>query len=60
MFTSAKKEIDPNSIRMRTFCEMADSKYAVNIMETTDIQLAVETLHFATVPNAYDVAILLR
>jgi hypothetical protein len=67
VFTSAKKETDPNSIRMRMFRDMANSNYDVYMMETTgqgekcvDIQLAVEMLHYATVPNAYDVAILLR
>ena len=66
VFTSAKKETDPNSIRMRMFREMADANYDVHMMETVgqgekcvDIQLAVEMLHYATVPNAYDVAILL-
>lgn len=66
VFTSAKKETDPNSLRMRMFREMANANYDVHMMETVgqgekcvDIQLAVEMLHFATVPNAYDVAILL-
>jgi len=66
VFTSAKKETDPNSIRMRMFREMANANFDVHMMETVgtgekcvDIQLAVEMLHYATVPNAYDVAILL-
>eukprot|EP00579_Thalassiosira_antarctica_P018449 CAMPEP_0201936492 /NCGR_PEP_ID=MMETSP0903-20130614/37617_1 /ASSEMBLY_ACC=CAM_ASM_000552 /TAXON_ID=420261 /ORGANISM="Thalassiosira antarctica, Strain CCMP982" /LENGTH=806 /DNA_ID=CAMNT_0048477197 /DNA_START=281 /DNA_END=2701 /DNA_ORIENTATION=+ len=66
VFTSAKKETDPNSIRMRMFREMANANYDVHMMQTVgqgekcvDIQLAVEMLHYATVPNAYDVAILL-
>jgi hypothetical protein len=66
VFTSAKKETDPNSIRMRMFREMSNANYDVHMMETVgqgekcvDIQLAVEMLHYATVPNAYDVAILL-
>lgn len=66
VFTSAKKETDPNSIRMRMFREMTYANYDVFMMETVgqgekcvDIQLAVEMLHYATVPNAYDVAILL-
>eukprot|EP00571_Detonula_confervacea_P007366 CAMPEP_0172313662 /NCGR_PEP_ID=MMETSP1058-20130122/20700_1 /TAXON_ID=83371 /ORGANISM="Detonula confervacea, Strain CCMP 353" /LENGTH=829 /DNA_ID=CAMNT_0013027355 /DNA_START=191 /DNA_END=2680 /DNA_ORIENTATION=+ len=66
VFTSAKKETDPNSIRMRMFRDMANANYDVHMMETVgkgekcvDIQLAVEMLHYATVPNAYDVAILL-
>jgi hypothetical protein len=47
--------------------EMKDANYDVHMMETlgkgekcVDIQIAVEMLHYATVPNAYDVAILLR
>ena len=67
VFTSAKKDTDPNSIRMRMFRDMANANYDVHMMETVgqgekcvDIQLAVEMLHYATVPNAYDVAILLR
>jgi len=66
VFTSAKKDTDPNSIRMRMFREMSNANYDVHMMETigqgekcVDIQLAVEMLHYATVPNAYDVAILL-
>ena len=61
VFTSAKKETDPNSIRMRMFREMANANYDVHMMQTVgqgekcvDIQLAVEMLHYATVPNAYD------
>ena len=66
VFTSAKRETDPNSIRMRMFRDMSNANYDVHMMETVgqgekcvDIQLAVEMLHYATVPNAYDVAILL-
>eukprot|EP00986_Skeletonema_menzelii_P010402 scaffold5067_cov161-Skeletonema_menzelii.AAC.14 len=66
VFTSAKRETDPNSLRMRMFRDMANANYDVHMMETVgqgekcvDIQLAVEMLHYATVPNAYDVAILL-
>ena len=67
VITSAKKGTDPESTRMRIFREMADSNYDVTMMETTgrgekcvDVQLSVEMLNYATVPNAYDVAILLR
>eukprot|EP00581_Thalassiosira_minuscula_P011905 CAMPEP_0183727736 /NCGR_PEP_ID=MMETSP0737-20130205/26276_1 /TAXON_ID=385413 /ORGANISM="Thalassiosira miniscula, Strain CCMP1093" /LENGTH=870 /DNA_ID=CAMNT_0025959453 /DNA_START=41 /DNA_END=2653 /DNA_ORIENTATION=- len=66
VFTSAKKGTDPNSIRMRMFRDMANANYDVHMLQTVgqgekcvDIQLAVEMLHFATVPEAYDVAILL-
>lgn len=51
---------------MRMFRDMSNANYDVHMMETVgqgekcvDIQLAVEMLHYATVPNAYDVAILL-
>jgi len=66
VFTSYKRTTDPNSIRVTMYNEMADANYDVHMMETVgkgekcvDIQLAVEMLHYATVPNAYDVAILL-
>lgn len=66
MFTSAKKDTDPNSIRMRMFRDMANANYDVHMMETVgkgekcvDIQLAVEMLHYATVPNAFDMAVIL-
>jgi len=46
---------------------MRDANYDIHQMETigpgekcVDIQLAVEMLHYATVTNAYDIAILLR
>jgi hypothetical protein len=46
--------------------DMIAANYDVNLLETVgngekcvDIQLAVEMLHYATVPNAYDVALLL-
>jgi hypothetical protein len=45
---------------------MLNARYDVHMMETVgrgekcvDIQLAVDMLHYATVPNAYDVALLL-
>lgn len=57
---------DPNSIRMRMFRDMATANYDVHMMETigrgekcVDIQLAVEMLHYATVPNAFDMAVIL-
>jgi hypothetical protein len=47
--------------------EMANANYDIHMLESTsngpekcvDISLAVEMLHYATVPNAYDIAILL-
>ena len=66
VFTSYKKNTDKNTLRVQMFEEMAEANYDVHIMETVgggekciDIQLAVEMLHFATVPNAYDVGLLL-
>jgi len=67
VYTSCKKETSVYSNRIKMFEEMRANNYDVFMMETVgpgekcvDIQLAVEMLHYATVPNAYDVAILLR
>lgn len=67
VYTSYKRTTDRNSLRVKMFDEMNDANYDVHLMETlgsgekcVDIQLAVEMLHYATVPNAYDVAIMLR
>jgi hypothetical protein len=67
VFTSYKKTTDPKSFRAKMYNEMADANYDIHMLESTsngpekcvDISLAVEMLHYATVPNAYDVAILL-
>mmetsp|Transcript_29969 Transcript_29969/g.64901 ORF Transcript_29969/g.64901 Transcript_29969/m.64901 type:complete len:627 (+) Transcript_29969:1-1881(+) len=66
VFTSYKKNTMKNSDRVMMFEDMSEAGYDVHIMETVgdgekciDIQLAVEMLHYATVPSAYDVAILL-
>lgn len=67
VFTSYKKTTDPKSFRARMYNEMADANYDIHMLESTsngpekcvDISLAVEMLHYATVPNAYDVALLL-
>lgn len=66
VYTSVKKDTSRFSNRIRMFQDMQAANYDVFIMETVgpgekcvDIQLAVEMLHYATVPNAYDVAILL-
>ena len=67
VYTSYNRSTDKHSLRAKMFEEMGAANYDVHIMETmgkgekcVDIQLAVEMLHYATVPNAYDVAILLR
>ena len=67
VYTSCKKDTSKYSKRIKMFDEMRAANYDVFMLETVgpgekcvDIQLAVEMLHYATVPNAYDVAILLR
>lgn len=67
VFTSYKKTTDPSSFRVKMFNDMANANYDVHMLESfgtgpekcVDISLAVEMLHYATVPNAYDIAILL-
>jgi len=66
VYTSCKKDTSIYSNRIKMFEEMKRNNYDVFMMETVgpgekcvDIQLAVEMLHYATVANAYDVAILL-
>ena len=66
VFTSYKADTSPNSWRYKMFQELKAANYDVHMMETVgksekcvDIQLAVEMLHYATVPGAYDVALLL-
>lgn len=65
-FTSYKKDTSPTSNRVRMFEDMKDANYDVFIMDTmgpgekcVDIQLAVEMMHYATIPDAYDVAVLI-
>ena len=66
VFTSYKAGTPETSLRYRLFQELRAVGYDVHQMETVgpsekcvDIQLAVEMVHFATVPNSYDVAVLL-
>jgi uncharacterized LabA/DUF88 family protein len=66
VFTSYKADTPKTSFRYQMFQEMLNAKYDVHMLETVgkgekcvDIQLAVDMLHYATVPNAYDVALLL-
>ena len=66
VFTSYKKSTVRKSDRVQMFEDMSNAGYDVHIMEATgeaekcvDIQLATEILHYATVPKAYDIAILL-
>jgi hypothetical protein len=66
VFTSYKADTPTSSFRYQMFQDMQAANYDVHMMETVgrgekcvDIQLAVEMMHYATVPNAYDVALLL-
>ena len=66
VFTSYKKDTPKTSFRYQMYQDMIQANYDVHLMETVgrgekcvDIQLAVEMLHYATVPNAYDVALIL-
>jgi uncharacterized LabA/DUF88 family protein len=66
VFTSYKADTAKHSFRYQMFQDMLNAKYDVHMMETVgkgekciDIQLAVDMLHYATVPNSYDTAVLL-
>ncbi|GMI21563.1 hypothetical protein TeGR_g14838 [Tetraparma gracilis] len=66
VYTSMKAATDPASHRFRMFEDMKEQGFDVYKMVTEgesekciDIQLAVEMLHFATVPESYDVAVIL-
>jgi hypothetical protein len=60
------RETPKDSYRYKMFADMMKAGFDVNMMETVgkgekgvDIQLAVDMLYYATVPDAYDVALLL-
>jgi uncharacterized LabA/DUF88 family protein len=66
VFTSYKSDTLTSSWRYRIYEDMKAANYDVFQKETVgksekcvDIQLAVDMLHYATVPNAYDVALIL-
>lgn len=66
VFTSYRADTPHTSLRYQMFQDMLKAKYDVMMLETmgrnekcVDIQLAVDMLHYATVPDAYDVAVLL-
>ena len=66
VFTSYKADTAETSQRYQLFQDMRAAGYDVHQMETVgsaekcvDIQLAVEMMHFATVPNSFDIAVLL-
>ena len=65
VFSSARADTHHDSTRMRMFRNMEAANFEVHMSVTTgyhekciDISLAVEMLHYATVPGAYDVAVL--
>lgn len=66
VYTSFRPDTPKTSLRYQMFQDMIRAKYDVMMLETigpnekcVDIQLAVDMLHYATVPDAYDVALLL-
>jgi hypothetical protein len=66
VFTSYKADTLTSSLRYKLFQDMRTAGYDVHQMETVgssekcvDIQVAVEMLHYATVPHSYDIAVLL-
>jgi hypothetical protein len=66
VYSSMHRETSYGSARYRMFSDMMSAGFDVNMMETVgrnekcvDIQLAVDMLYYATVPEAYDVALLL-
>jgi len=66
VFTSARADTHKLSRRMQMFQQMAQSNFEVHMRTTTgiqekciDIQLAVDMMHYANVPGAYDCAVLL-
>jgi hypothetical protein len=66
VFSSARADTHQKSARMRMFKAMEEANFEVHMATTTglqekciDISLAVEMMHYASVPGAYDVAVLL-
>ena len=66
VFTSARADTHPDSHRMRMFREMEDSNFEVHMSVThgvqekcVDISLAVEMMHYASIPGGLDCAVLL-
>jgi hypothetical protein len=69
VYSSMHRETAEDSYRFRMFQNMRKAGFDVNMKETlgpmgsgekcVDIQLAVDMLYYATVPDAYDVALLL-
>lgn len=66
VYSSMHRDTPENSSRYKMFSEMSKAGFDVSMLETVgkgekcvDIQLAVDMLYYATVPDAYDVALLL-
>ena len=66
VYSSMHPDTPTDSFRYKMFEDMVKAGFDVNMMETrgkgekgVDIQLAVDMLYYATVPDAYDVALLL-
>ncbi|VEU37677.1 unnamed protein product [Pseudo-nitzschia multistriata] len=66
VYSSMHRDTPKDSFRYKMFADMMKAGFDVNMMETVgkgekcvDIQLAVDMLYYATVPDAYDVALLL-
>lgn len=66
VYSSMHRDTPEDSYRFQMFQNMRKAGFDVNMKETTgpgekcvDIQLAVDMLYYATVPDAYDVALLL-
>ncbi|KAL7579745.1 hypothetical protein ACA910_021887 [Epithemia clementina (nom. ined.)] len=66
VFTSLKPDTSTSTLRFQMLKDLEEANYDVHTMETVgksekcvDIQLAVEMLHYATVPDAFDIAIIL-
>ncbi|CBJ30424.1 conserved unknown protein [Ectocarpus siliculosus] len=65
VFSSARKDTDKDSTRMRMFNAMREKNFEVHMATTVgvqekciDIALAVEMMHYATIPDTYDVGVL--
>lgn len=65
VFTSARADTPSRSFRMRMFQQMEDANFEVHMRTTAglqekcvDIALAVEMMHYASMDNAYDLAVL--
>ena len=62
VFSSARSDTDKESARMQMFNAMREQNFEVHMATTMgvqekciDIALAVEMMHYATIPDTYDV-----